>query len=57
MKQDDLTKPCSLFARELAFHKSIESSEHLNRFRYSHFAMDELASRNGAPVEIDIKVS
>ena len=56
MKQDDLTKPCSLFARELAFHKSMESSGHLKKFRYSHYSMEELTSRNGAPIEVKIKV-
>ena len=56
MKQDDLTKPCYLFARELSFHKRIESLDHLDRFRYSHFTMEELTSRNGAPIEVKIKV-
>ena len=57
MKQDDLTKPCLLFARELAFHKSLENLDNLDKFRYSHFSLEELTSRNGAPIEINIKVS
>ena len=58
LKPADMTRPCSLFSRELDFIKQMDSKKgkSSSKSKYMLMDLDEMAKNNESPVEISIKV-
>ena len=56
--EDDVTKPCSLFMKELAYQKHLDRKKNIdkNEGRYLSMDLNEFSNLNKSPIEIVIKV-
>ena len=54
MTNDDVTKPCSLFMKELDFHKKLDRDK--QKKKYSGLNIDDIVNEAESPVEITIRV-
>ena len=57
MTNDDVTKPCSLFMKELDFHKRLDKDKQKKKKKYSGLNIDDIVNEHKSPVEITIRVS